>query len=175
MKIHAYLSYICTIIAPDYWFCCQPSPLLDLTETSNVHDLLFDLLLTLFDPILTSPNWFYSYRASLHIHWSSLQTLELTSLTSIEYGMIFVNQNADLCFADSINWDKLASQHDQDIRVADNAEMATCCKCSKKSVIRPLSLTFTAPSSCHFSENVQNKQRGACYDYDVIIVVSLQL
>jgi len=67
-----------------------------------------------------------SIGASLHIYKTSLESLDLRSLTSIRNGGVLIKSNPRLCFVDTLQWDLIQSNADQKLLVAGNANASLC-------------------------------------------------
>jgi len=67
-----------------------------------------------------------SIGASLHIYRTSLENLDLRSLTSIRNGGVFIKFNPRLCYADTVQWDLIQSSPDQKLLVTGNANASQC-------------------------------------------------
>jgi len=68
----------------------------------------------------------YSVGASLHIHGTSLESLDLRSLTSVRNGGVLIMRNPRLCYVDTVYWAKLLQSSDQKLRVTQNANASLC-------------------------------------------------
>lgn len=65
--------------------------------------------------------------SSLYIVKTSLKELKLKSLNSIRSGSVTILENNDLCFAQSINWQKIMQKPMQE-QVSNNNPQETCRK-----------------------------------------------
>lgn len=68
--------------------------------------------------------------ASLYIVKTSLKSLETRSLQKINSGAVVILENANLCFADNIDWNRLKRNQDHPASVDNNNNMAKCSKYS---------------------------------------------
>lgn len=63
---------------------------------------------------------------SLSITKTSLVSLDLYSLRKVKTGKIIIEENKDLCFADTIDWTQANITKPQDITIRNNAESQKC-------------------------------------------------
>ncbi|XP_076821591.1 epidermal growth factor receptor-like isoform X1 [Clavelina lepadiformis] len=68
-----------------------------------------------------------------------LKALRLSSLTEIVHGSVHINNNPQLCFADTIHWDDILNPVQQKIgnwtyEVSDNKDSALCARCNESCV-----------------------------------------
>ena len=71
----------------------------------------------------------YSIGASLNIYTTTLHSLDLTRLKHIKSKRIFVVDNKDLCYAETVNWRKIVLDDSQHIKVYGNKNSSSCRKC----------------------------------------------
>ena len=70
-----------------------------------------------------------SIGASLHIYRTSLESLDLRSLTSIRNGGVLIKSNPRLCYVDNMHWELIQSSAEQKLLVAGNANASQCGVC----------------------------------------------
>jgi len=70
-----------------------------------------------------------SIGASLNIYKTSLESLDLRSLTSIHNGGVLIKSNRRLCYVDDVRWRLIQSSADQKVLVTDNANASQCGQC----------------------------------------------
>lgn len=68
----------------------------------------------------------YEYSTSLYIVKTSLESLELRSLKRINMGTVAILENKHLCFAESINWNKIRKSHEHMLMLSSNSNMEKC-------------------------------------------------
>ena len=69
-----------------------------------------------------------SHKAALQIYQTSLRSLDLDSLREIRSGDVIVKRNADLCYADNIQWKKLMVAPGQLLSILRNRNHSYCGK-----------------------------------------------
>lgn len=69
-----------------------------------------------------------SSRASLQIFKTSLEVLGFESLREVKHGTIYVANNSRLCYASSVNWDRIRESEKQKVIVEHNRNSTSCGK-----------------------------------------------
>ena len=64
----------------------------------------------------------HDYFSSLYIVKTSLESLELRSLKQINSGNVVILENKNMCFADTVNWNKLKKSNDREPIIKNNKE-----------------------------------------------------
>ncbi|XP_014221045.1 epidermal growth factor receptor isoform X3 [Trichogramma pretiosum] len=68
------------------------------------------------------------YFSSLYIVKTSLVSLQLSSLRKINSGSVAILENKDLCYAGTINWDKIRKSPEHESLLANNKNQTECIK-----------------------------------------------
>lgn len=70
----------------------------------------------------------FRIQSAVHIISTSLESLNLQSLTEVTNGGIIIIQNSQLCFAETINWRSMAKSKDARVLVTRNKNATECGK-----------------------------------------------
>lgn len=67
-----------------------------------------------------------SSRASLQIFKTSLEVLGFESLREVKHGTIYIANNSRLCYASSVNWDRIRESEKQKVIIEHNRNSTSC-------------------------------------------------
>lgn len=68
----------------------------------------------------------HDYFTSLYIVKTSLVSLELTSLKTLNSGTVAILENKDLCFAENIQWEKIRKSNEHSLMLMNNSDPKNC-------------------------------------------------
>ena len=79
-----------------------------------------------------------SIGVALNIYYTSLESLDLQSLTAIRNGGVLIKKNARLCYVDTIDWQTMFPNFDLKLAVLGNGNSSHCGRSADRIAVGPL-------------------------------------